>query len=179
MGTVKKAGWGKPDVYVKNLKTADGAWAQVPTPMENTTVLTVTKGEKKEAKIEGGTNEDVLYGANSYSLAHQHRLTSGKEMPIKHVNGIVDDDYAVVVVPKNAKAGAPGLYIPESAVSVEDGFTTADGGTFLYTHDAKGGDDEGGSQLVKWGEITVTKDESGKITIKAKGGDFGEAEETL
>ena len=64
-------------------------------------------------------------------------------------------------------------------VSVEDAFSTQEGGTDLYTHDAVKPDD--GSRMVKWGQITVTKDNAtGKITkIVAKGDDFGENEKTI
>ncbi len=169
----KKVGWGKPDTYIKDLEAENPEWMLTPPAVEKSTQLTPTKGEKKEAKVEGGDNEDVLYNANNYDLAYQIRRTSNKTMPIKHVDGVVDHHYAVVVVPKNRTA--PGPYIAESAVSVEDNFTTDDGGTDLYTHSAILPDGE--ERKVKWGIFTVTKDpETGKITIKASGGDFGEEE---
>ena len=164
----RKIGWGKPDTYVKDLEAANPEWLLTPTAVEKSTQLTPTKGEKKEGKIEGGDNEDVLYGANNYELAYQIRRTSNKEMPIKHFDGVVDHHYAVVVIPQNREA--PGPYIAESAVSVEDGFTTDDGGTDLYTHSAVLPDGE--KRKVKWGKYTVTN-EAGKIKITASGEDFG------
>lgn len=171
---VKKVGWGKPSIFIKDLETENAGWEKVPTPVEKSTNLTPTKGEKKEAKIEGGDSEDVLYGANNYALAYQIRRTSNKKMPIKHNDGVVDHHYAAVVVPQNTKA--PGCYIADSAVSVEDGFTTDDGGTDLYTHDAVLPDGE--KKKVKWGQFNVTENE-GTITIKATGDDFGEDEVAL
>lgn len=170
-------GWGKASVYIHDLDTENSGWAQVPTPVENTTNLTPTKGSKQEAKLEGGENEDVRYGANNYALAYQIRRAKNKLMPIKHVDGVVDHNYAVIVVPEDDKVPA-GCYIERTAVSVEDAFSTQEGGTDLYTHDAVKPDD--GSRMVKWGQFTVTKDAQGKITkIVAKGDDFGENEKTI
>lgn len=166
----RKVGWGKPDIYVKDLEATDGKWSKIPTPMDGTTQLTPTKGDKKEAKLEGGDNEDVMYLANNYALAYQIRRTSNKEMPIKHTDGVVEHHYGVVVVPQNKTA--PGCYIAESAVSVEDAFDTTEGGTDLYTHDAVVPSDD--SKKVKWGTFEVTEGTDGAITIKGKGGDFGE-----
>lgn len=170
-------GWGKPGVYIKDLEAENPAWEAAPTPAENTTKLTPTKGNKQEALIEGGDPEDVKYGKNKYALEYQIRRTSKKKMPIRHEDGVVAHRYAVVVVPENASA--PGPYIAESVVSVDDAFTTADGGTDLYQHDAVIPED--GGKKVRWGtyKVTKTKDsESGKetITIKANGDDFGSAE---
>ena len=164
----RKVGWGKPDIYVKDLDAATPAWAKAPTPVEGTTKLSPSKGEKMEAKIEGGDNEDVLYKANNYDLAYQIRKTSNKEMPIKHSDGVVDHRYAVVVIPQNRQA--PGPYVPESSVTVEDAFDTKEGGTDLFTHSAVKPSDDG--KKVRWGVYTVTED-AGKTTIKASGGDFG------
>lgn len=166
--TTKKVGWGRPDIYVKDLDAATPEWLKVPTPVENTSKLVPSKGEKLEAKIEGGDNEDVLYKANNYDLSYQIRKTSGKDMPIKHSDGVVDHRYAVVVVPQNRLA--PGPYVPQSSVTVEDAFDTKEGGTDLFTHSAVKPSDDG--KKVRWGTYEVT-DTNGKITIKASGGDFG------
>ena len=83
-------------------------------------------------------------------------------MPIKHIDGIVAHNYGVIVVPADDKVPSA-CYIERSVVSVEDAFSTQEGGTDLYTHDAVKPDD--GSRMVKWGQITVTKDNAtGKIT---------------
>lgn len=47
-------GWGKPRIFVKDLDTVSPSWEELPTPVEDSTQLTTTKGDKKEAKIEGG-----------------------------------------------------------------------------------------------------------------------------
>lgn len=175
MNKTDKIGWGKPGIYLKNLDKDGSGWEESPTPADQTTKLTPTKGEKKEALLEGGDPEDVKYGRNKYALEYQIRRTSKKKMPIAHEDGVVEDHYAVVVVPENNTA--PGPYIPNSVVSVDDAFTTADGGTDLYQHDAVKPED--GGKKVRWGQFTVTKDETGKIKITATGGDFGDKEVEL
>ena len=52
--------WGKPRIFVKKLG-GSGSWIELPTPVEGSTQLSTTKGDKNEAKIEGGENDDYLY----------------------------------------------------------------------------------------------------------------------
>lgn len=47
-------GWGKPRVFIKDLDASAPKWEELPTPVEDSTQLTTTKGDKQEAKIEGG-----------------------------------------------------------------------------------------------------------------------------
>ena len=54
--------WGKPTIKIGKLgdgSKAPSSWIDIPTPVENSTKLTPTKGTKREAKIEGGENEAV------------------------------------------------------------------------------------------------------------------------
>ena len=146
-------GWGKPRIFIKDLDaTPAGTWKEVPTPVENSTTLTPTKGDKQEAKLEGGANEDVRYAKNTYELAYQIRIAKGKTMPFEHSDGIIAHQYAVAVQPEDPLV--PGIMIDKSAVSAEDNFTTEEGGSITYTHDAL--QPEEGNQ-VKWGVIKVTE----------------------
>ena len=145
-------GWGKPRIFIKDLDAETPAWKEVPTPVEDSTKLTPTKGDKKEAPLEGGDNEDVRYTKNTYELAYQIRIAKGKVMPIKHDDGVVAHKYAVAVQPEDATV--PGIMIERSTVSVEDPFTSTDGGSFTYTHDAL---KPTTGTMVKWGVITVTE----------------------
>lgn len=146
-------GWGLPRIFIKDLDaTPAGNWEEVPTPVENSTQLTTTKGDKQEAKLEGGANEDVRYSKNTYALSYQIRIAKGKTMPFEHVDGIVAHNYAVAVQPEDPLV--PGIMIDKSVVSAEDSFTTEEGGSITYTHDAL--QPEEGAQ-VKWGIIKVTE----------------------
>ena len=61
---MSKIGWGKPRIFIKRIDGSDSTWKEVPTPVQDSTSLETTKGDKLEAKLEGGMNEDVLYMAS-------------------------------------------------------------------------------------------------------------------
>ena len=123
-------GWGKPAVYYRKL--TDTSWKKVPDIVESSYQLTPTKGDKKTANVEGGEAEAVRHNANSYELAYALRLAAEREMHIEHTNGIVQDEYAICVVPENANV--PGPYIDRSEVSVEDPMNADEGSNWVYTH---------------------------------------------
>lgn len=169
-----QTGWGKCSILVRDLDASPaGKWTLLPTPAEGTTQLTATKGTKSEAKIEGGENEDVRYSANTYALAFQIRKAKGRKVIIEHVDGVVAHDYEVIVVPED-QAVPSALYIKKANVSVEDNFTTTDGGTDLYTFDAVKPDQNG--KQVLWGAISYELDSDEttvkSITAAANTGDF-------
>lgn len=67
--------WGEALAAIAK-KKADGsydAFQKLPKCVENALQLNTTKGEKKEAKVEGGGIEAVKYNANAYSLAMSFR----------------------------------------------------------------------------------------------------------
>ena len=163
-------GWGKPRIFIKNLSETNGKWKEIPTPAEGSVQLTPTKGDKKEAKLEGGDNEDVKYGKNNYEMVYQIRVADDKVMPIQHDEGVVEDEYAIALQPENPKV--PGFIIDKSRVSVEDPFSTEEGGEWTYTHNALKPDK---GKKVKWGVITVT-DSEGNLNVTGEGEDFNTAE---
>lgn len=152
-------GWGRPTIVISKLdnKGEPTTWSEVPTPAEDSTSLTTTKGDKTEAKLEGGANEDVKYGRNTYALAYQIRVAKGKTMPFVALDGVVDGEYAVAVQPEDPSV--PGIMIKKSVVSAEDTYSSAEGGAIVYTHDALQPNE--GSQ-VEWGVITIQRDSDGK-----------------
>lgn len=145
-------GWGKCSILVKDLDTDGAKWTKLPTPKDSTTELTPSKGDKQEATIEGGENEDVKYKKSTYALAYTIRRNTYRKKPFKDKDGVVAHHYAVFVQPENISV--PGPYMEKSTVSLEDPFDTTDGGQLTYTHDSLVPDD--GSNQVKWG--TITKD---------------------
>lgn len=164
-------GWGKPTLYVKDISTSGGTWTKLPDAVEDSVQLTPTKGDKVEATIEGGAPEAVKNKRSKYELAYAIRNAAERDMPIEHEDGVVQNEYAVVLVPENAKA--PGCYIERSAVSVEDPFNAADGSNWIYTHSVL---TPSSGKMVKWGIMTVA-DSSGSISISASGRDFTSATE--
>lgn len=146
--------WGKPRQFVKKNGDNTAKYKEFPAAVENSTQLTTTKGSKQEAKIEGGENEGVRYGKNTYALANEIRAIAGRKKPLKDDDGVIEGSYEVIVVPENP--AAPALRIKESTASCEDKFTAQDGGSWVYTFDALK-PEAGGNQL-EWGTATVGAD---------------------
>lgn len=147
-------GWGKPRIFIKRIDTGGGTWKEVPTPVQDSTSLETTKGEKMEAKLEGGTNEDVLYKASTYALSYQIRKAKGKTQPFVSNDGIVEGEWACAVQPQDPLV--PGIMIHRSVVSADDRYNSQDGFSAVYTHDAL--QPESGNQVTN-GVIKVTESE--------------------
>ena len=123
--------WGKPTIRVR--KRGETTWDTFPTPVENSTQITATRGDKLEAKIEGGANEAVKYKANTYALVYAVRQAPGREMPIEDVDGVVHGEYEVQVIPESP--GALGATIDRAACNVQTNFTANEGIVKTYTFD--------------------------------------------
>lgn len=143
--------WGKPRLLAKKLG-GGGTWFELPTPVQDSTELTTTKGDKKEAKIEGGENEDVKYERNTYSLAANIRAAKDRKKPFDDADGVIEGNYAFALVPEDATNR--GFVFRKSVVSAADTFTAADGGIWEYTFDAI---KDGTNDQIEWGVITVTE----------------------
>lgn len=130
--------WGKPRIKIAKLgaggSTTSLSWIELPTPVENSTKLNATKGDKKEAKIEGGAAEAVRYSANSYELELSIRAAIGRTKPIADLDGFIDGQYALVLQPEDPKA--PGLQIDRCNVSVLDSYNSENGIVWTYTFSA-------------------------------------------
>lgn len=158
--------WGRPDIYIKDLDATSAKWIKVPTPADGTTELSTEKGDKTEAKFEGGEIEDVRYAKNTYSLAYQIRLAKAKTMPFDSKDGVVSHNYAVVLIPEDPTC--PGLVIDKSNVSSEDTYSSSDGILVTYTHDALKPEKDAltgtafsasdAKTQVRYGVLTVTED---------------------
>ena len=156
---MSKISWGKCSIYIKDLEATGAKWKKVPTPVEDSTELSTEKGDKLEAKIEGGENEDVKYKANTYALSYGIRRMKGRVMPFADADGVIAHQYAVAVVPEDVNA--PGCVIDKTSVSAEDVYNAADGASQTYTHDVLKPDS---GNAVKWGTVSVgDADQSGEI----------------
>lgn len=125
--------WGKPKIEVKKLGAEPGEWKAFATPVESSTQLTTTQGEKMEAKIEGGENEAVKYKKNTYQLVFNVRQVPERTDPIVDSDGVVEDEYSVRVTPENAEA--LGILIDRSSVNVQKTFEANGGLVNVYTFD--------------------------------------------
>lgn len=159
---MKRLMWGKSLAAISK-KKADGSYddfKQLPEMVENSMGLNTTKGDKKEAKVEGGGIEAVRYNKNVYGLTADFRRgkvgTTMVTFPFDddEVDGVVDGVYYLRVQPEDKEAG--GLAVEEVIISTEDLFTTADGAIKRVTFDfIKPEPDSGGNDVntIDWSPI--------------------------
>lgn len=145
-----KLSWGKPRIFVKDIDATNAQWSEVPTPVEGSTELTPTKGDKMEAPIEGGELEDVKYKRSTYVLSYNVRKAKGRTAPFPSTDGLVDHHYAIMLQPEDPTC--EGFYIEGSTVGVDDTYTAADGAMWQIQHDAI---KAASGDTVKWGIVTV------------------------
>ena len=133
-GNTVTVSWGQPKIEVKKLgQEPDASWEVFATPVEGTTQLTTTQGDKIEAKIEGGENEAVKYKKNTYQLVFNVRQVPERTDPIVDSDGVVTDEYAVRVTPENPEA--LGVQIDRTSVNVQKTYDAENGLVKVYTFD--------------------------------------------
>lgn len=145
-----KISWGKPRLFTFNADVANAKAYELATPVEDSTELTPTKGDKMEAKIEGGENEDVKYKRSTYVLAYNIRKKKGRKAPYPAVDGLVNDHYGILLMPEDDTT--EGFLIESSTVGVDDTFTAADGAIWAVQHDAVKAET---GDTVKWGTVKL------------------------
>lgn len=148
-------GWGCPRQFLRKIGDASNKIIEIYKPVEGSTQMTTTKGEKKEAKVEGGENEAVKYAKNTYALATTIRIGNEdgtlRKKIVPDSDGVVDGEYEYWLCPEDPKA--PWMHMERCTVSVEDGWTAEDGTTLVYTMDAVKAE---GHDQVEWGTGTLT-----------------------
>lgn len=142
--------WGKPRIFVKDLDTENSKWKELNTPVQDTTELQPTKGDKMEAPVEGGENEEVKYKDGKYAVVYNIRKYKGRAMPIPNKNGVAPNHYAFCLMPEdNTNIG---FYVEKTTVTVDDTFTPADGAVWAINHDAIAATS---GNTVKWGTVEI------------------------
>ena len=149
--------WGKCTLFIKSSESGS-KWKRLVTPVEDSTNLATTQGDKMEAKVEGGENEAVKYKKNTYQLTFNIRKAQGRAQPIPNTDGIVKAEYSVLLLPEDATTD--GFYIERCSANIQDTFTTADGAIWNITMDALVPTKKGNT--VKWGIITVVEPTTGE-----------------
>jgi len=131
-----KVSWGKPIVEIApSTSGAPGTvFTALPEIVENTALLTTTKGEKLEAKGEGGEVIDSKYKANSYMFECEVYVKKGDSKPIEDTDGVIVGDYTVRLTPEDDTQA--GWIIAVARVSVEETWSSAIGKKWKYTFDA-------------------------------------------
>lgn len=147
--------WGKPRIFVKDLDTeteGEKKWKELNTPVESSTELQPTKGDKMEAPVEGGENEDVKYKDSTYAVVYNIRKKKGRAVPIPNKNGVASHHYAFCLMPEDDTN--IGFLVEETAVTVDDTFTASDGAIWAIQHDAIAA---ASGNTVKWGTVSITE----------------------
>lgn len=129
--------WGKCEIVATPIADT-GATPQsavtFPTPIDGTTNLTTTQGDKQEAKIEGGQVVAVRYNANTYELTFDIRLHSTQtSLPIDGVDGVIPGEFTVTVKPLDNATVAPGVTIARASGNVQVSYTAEEGVKATYT----------------------------------------------
>lgn len=126
--------WQKCNIYVQ--KEGTNTWRKLEASAEGSTKINVTKGDKKEAKIEGGEVEAVIYASNKYTLETEIRIgaETDPDMGFGFKDGICNDRYGVRVVPTNPRAKA--IQIDSAVVSSEESYSSDEGIKVKLTFDA-------------------------------------------
>lgn len=102
-----------------------GEWKRIATPKEDTTKITPTAGQQRDATIEGGEVIATYVGRNSYMLEFDTYVTAATKAPFDDQDGVVVGEYAFRITAENPKA--PGALIERAVVRVETSYTSADG----------------------------------------------------
>ena len=127
--------WGKPTIEFAKCNGA-AALEFKPLgydPVEGSTKLTPTKGEKKEAKVEGGEVEAVKYAKSTFAFEFEVRAAKGRTKPIDDLDGVIEGEYAFRLTPEDPEC--EGILIDRSIVSLEETFDAAEGKKWKYTVD--------------------------------------------
>jgi hypothetical protein len=107
-------------------------WAAIPhLPVEGSFALTLEKGEKLEAKYEDGTNADVKYRKNAYTIEFEMFIERGMAKPIPDDDGVILTEYGIRVLPEDDTL--VGRQMLRCNVSAEETFTGAGGIKVKYT----------------------------------------------
>ena len=153
---MSKVNWGIPRIFVQDNDDNQAAWYELNTPVEDSTEITSSQGDKMEARIEGGENEDVKYKRSTYELTYNIRMLKGRQAPFPISDGVVDHKFAVLLQPEDPEC--EGFYIESTTVSVDINYSAADGSRWEVHHDAL---KAASGDTVKWGKVTLTTTGSG------------------
>lgn len=128
--------WGKCTIWISLLddNSKPTTWSKVPTPVEGSTTLSTSKGDKKEAKVEGGLYEGIKYNKNTYSLEFEVRAVKGRDKIAEDIDGVIAGEYALRLQPEDATV--EGIQIDRGILSMEPSYSTEDGTKWKYTLDA-------------------------------------------
>jgi hypothetical protein len=193
--------WGKPRIFIAptgakmfeadetmaaGTNNANVVWELLSTPVEDSTNLTGTQGDKTEATIEGGEAEATKFAAATFELAMNVRMAldtgdvyrylpdcmyekiggTGTDKDDPNHDKYVTTNVAVLLIPESPKA--PAFYCPDCSVSIMETYTAADGAMWEITLAPNASTTE---KAVQFGQYHVSEQTvSGKKKYMAKRG---------
>ncbi len=132
--------WGKNKHWLRKLSKETNntnPWIPLFTPVEGTLQLNPTKGQKQEAKIEGGEMEAIKYAKNTQQVVFEIRQGNEdgtpRKKPVDDIDGVVAGEYEYLCQPENPEV--EGIKVDRCVVSCEDSLNMTDGGRWKYTID--------------------------------------------
>ena len=166
--------WGKPQIFIgpttatiaTSASSGTNDWYLLSTPVEDSTNLTGTQGDKTEATIEGGEAEATKYNAATFELTMNVRMaldgTAYRYLPNPlyesvsnsgdRSDGYTASSVSVVLIPQ--EPSAPGFYCPDCSVSIMETYTAADGAMWEITLAPNA---SGTTKAVQWGQRYAVK----------------------
>lgn len=124
---VEKLAWGECKIkfaeYADTIQ--DTAYKEIGTVKENSTELSFTQGETKQAFAEGHKLVDSYTSKGSYTLKFTLFVTKSTEDPFKAIDGTVGKYYSFIIEP--TKPDTPKVKILCASVSSSYSFRSADG----------------------------------------------------
>lgn len=126
--------WGKPKVEFGLLGASDAApstWTELTPIVQDSSKLTTTKGNKREATGEGGEVIDSAYEKNKYSFELEIYFKKGATKPISDTDGVIAGNYAVRLTPEDNTI--EGFIMDKTVVSVEETWDAKTGKKLKYT----------------------------------------------
>ena len=132
---------GKPRIEIAKLDKFDniGEWVEVDVPKDGTTNLATSEGDVTKYLEEGGDPIDVDQKACSYTFTFDLFVKKGFKKPITDKNGVIVDNYAVRLAPKDRETN--GFIMYKAQVTCIASYSTADGAICQYKFEGLQTDD--------------------------------------
>ena len=125
-----KITWGKPKILYA-IAGASPVWIEMPTQEEGSVQLSTQPGPVMELKGEGGTLVTRRTSRPTYTLTMDVFIAMGDTRPIETNEGIIEDDYAVRLIPEDTSQ--TGYTFLRTSVEAEEQWTSEKGTMVRYT----------------------------------------------
>lgn len=132
---------GQPLIQIAKLDEFDniGEWKTIDVPKDGTTSLETSEGDTTEYLQEGGGKVDVEKKESGYTFVFDLYVKKGFVKPIEDRNGVIVDNYAVRLAPKDRATN--GFIMYKAQVACISTYSVADGMICQYKFEGLQTDD--------------------------------------